>query len=87
MFLAKVVGNIWATQKHSEVEGHKMMLIQPINSELKKIGDEIVALDFAGVGVGEIVFYVTSKEAIVPMKNPLSPVDAGIIGIVDRVDK
>lgn len=87
MFLAKVVGNIWATQKHPEVEGHKMMLIQPINSELQKIGDEIVALDFTGVGVGEIVYYITSKEAIVPMKNPLSPVDAGIIGIVDRVDK
>lgn len=87
MFLAKVVGNLWATQKNAEIEGYKMMLIQPINSELQKIGDEIIALDFAGVGIGEIVYYTTSKEAIIPMKNPLSPVDAGIIGIVDRIDK
>ncbi|MCC7430900.1 EutN/CcmL family microcompartment protein [bacterium] len=87
MNLAKVIGNLWATQKVPELEGLKLMIIQPLTSDFKNIGSPLVSVDHVGIGIGEIVYYVTSKEAILPLKNQLTPVDAGIVGIVDRIDK
>jgi microcompartment protein CcmK/EutM len=40
----------------------------------------------AGPGTGEIVFFVSSKEAAIPMPDPLTPIDAAIVGIVDHID-
>ena len=86
MNLAKVIGTIWATKKDPNMEGLKMQLIQPITTEHKKDGDPIIAIDTVGAGSGEIVFYVTAYEAVIPLSSQMALVDASIVGIVDRIE-
>ena len=86
MNLAKVIGTIWATVKDEHLNHAKLQLIQPLTETGKKMGGPISAADTVGAGPGEIVFYVTSREASLMFPEPLlTPVDAAIVGIVDRV--
>ena len=86
MNLAKIIGTIWATQKDPQLEKLRMQLIQPINSNQKELGKPIIAVDSVGAGTGEIVFYITASEAVLPLKNKPALSDATIIGIVDNIE-
>jgi ethanolamine utilization protein EutN len=86
MFFAKVVGTVWATRKDENLKGFKLQFIQPINGRRQKVGDPIVAVDTVGAGVGETVMYITAREAVIPLPVDMAPVDASIVGIVDRID-
>lgn len=86
MLLGKVIGTIWATRKYEAVKGYKLMLVQPINGDYEKLGDPIISVDTVGAGPGEIVFYVTSSEAVMPLDVDMAPVDASIVGIVDSIN-
>ncbi|MGK9368003.1 EutN/CcmL family microcompartment protein [Melioribacter sp. Ez-97] len=86
MHLGKVIGTIWATRKYDAVAGYKMQLVQPINYELENTASPIIALDTVGAGPGEIIFYVTASEAVIPLDVDMAPVDASIVGIVDSIN-
>ena len=86
MFLGKVIGNIWATQKYEALESFKMLLIQPLNADYKNIGDPIIAVDTVGAGAGELIFYITASEAVIPLPVDSAPVDASIVGIIDSMN-
>lgn len=86
MYLAKVIGTIWATRKYETVNGFKMQFIQPINGINENLGDPIVAIDTIGAGPGEVVYYVNASEAVIPMNVEMAPVDASIVGIVDSIN-
>ena len=86
MFLAKVIGTVWATRKDEHLKGFKLQFIQPITAERKNTGAPIVAVDTVGAGAGETVFYITAAEAVIPLPVDMAPVDASIVGIVDRID-
>ena len=86
MFLAKVIGTIWATRKDEHLTGFKLQFIQPIDADHKNAGSPIVAVDTVGAGAGETVFYITAAEAVIPLPVDMAPVDASIVGIIDRID-
>jgi ethanolamine utilization protein EutN len=86
MQLGKVIGTIWATRKYDAVKGYKLQLVQPISSEGKELGEPIIAVDTIGAGPHEIIFYITSSEASIPMDVDMAPVDASIVGIVDSIN-
>ncbi len=86
MHLGKVIGTIWATRKYDAVTGYKMQLVQPVNYNLESISSPIIALDTVGAGPGEIIFYVTASEAVIPLDVEMAPVDASIVGIVDFIN-
>ncbi|MBX7150740.1 EutN/CcmL family microcompartment protein [bacterium] len=87
MNMARVIGSVWATRKHPSLEGYRLKIIQPVNSNLDNIGAPIVATDSIGAGQPhELVYYVTSGEAPIPL-DIKAPTDATIIGIVDRIDR
>ncbi|MBM4175297.1 MAG: ethanolamine utilization protein EutN [Ignavibacteria bacterium] len=86
MFFAQVIGTVWATKKYPALESFKMQFIQPINGEMKQRGEPIVAIDTVGAGPGEIVMYITASEAVIPLPVDMAPVDASIVGIIDRID-
>lgn len=86
MHIGKIIGTIWATRKYETLNGFKLQLLQPLNSALKSTDDPIIAVDTIGAGPGEIVFYTTSSEAVIPMKVDMAPVDASIVGIVDYIN-
>jgi len=85
MYLGKVIGNIWSTKKYESLESFVFLIVEPLNAELQKIGDPIIAVDTVGAGAGEIVLYVTATEAVIPLPVYSAPVDASIVGIVDSV--
>lgn len=86
MFFAKVIGTIWATRKDPNCVGFKLQFIQPLNAHREKAGDPIIAIDTVGAGPGETVYYITAREATIPLPTEMAPVDATIVGIVDRID-
>lgn len=87
MFTAKVIGNVVATIKDERVLGAKFLIIQPVNSDLVDIGKPIVAVDGVGAGEHEYVFYATSTEGATVFGKGNGPIDAGICGIIDSVNK
>lgn len=86
MYLAKVIGTVWATRKDENLRSFKLQFLQPLNARRQKTGDPIVAVDTVGAGPGETVFYITAREAVIPLPVTMAPVDASIVGIVDRID-
>ncbi|MDR3719015.1 MAG: EutN/CcmL family microcompartment protein [Bryobacteraceae bacterium] len=89
MFLAKVIGNVVATQKSPEFQGMKLLLVQPyINreNELVASGASIVAVDSVGAGLGECVLFTQGSSARLTHNTKGAPVDAVIVGIVDSVE-
>lgn len=85
MFIAKVIGSIWATQKYEALQNMKMLLIQPVNGDMEKTGEAIIAIDTVGAGAGETVLYITASEAVIPLPVDFAPVDASIVGIIDSI--
>ena len=86
MQLAKIVGDVVVTRKDENLAGLKLLILQPLTPERQPAGRTLVAVDSVGAGVGEEVFFVRGKEASFPFYPVEAPVDAGIVGIVDRWD-
>ena len=85
MNLGRVIGNIWATRKYPALDGRRMLLVQPLSFSGKETGSPIISLDTVDAGQGDIVMYSTSSEAAIPFDG-LTPTDATIVGIVERID-
>ena len=86
MQLAKVIGDVVITRKDENLAGITLLVLQPIAADGSNVGRTLVAVDAMGAGVGETVFFVRGKEASFPFYPVEAPVDAGIVGIVDRWD-
>lgn len=86
MQIARVIGDVVATVKDAALTGHKLLVLQPVTPDRQPSGRALVALDAAGAGVGEHVFFVRGKEASFPFLPAEPPADACIVGIVDHWD-
>lgn len=86
MQLARVIGNVVSTVKDANLDGHKLLMLQPIAPDRKAVGRTVVALDAVGAGVGEHVFFVRGREAAFPFFPGEPPADACVVGIVDHWD-
>jgi ethanolamine utilization protein EutN len=86
MQLARVIGDVVVTVKDEQLDGIKLLLLQPLTPAREAAGRPLVAVDSIGAGVGEEVFFVRGKEASFPFHPAAPPVDAGIVGIVDHWD-
>lgn len=84
MRLARVVGNVCATVKDPQLEGLKLLLLQPIDSAGADTGTPLVALDAVGAGAGETVYWSGRREACLAF-DPQVPSDASVTGIVDSI--
>jgi microcompartment protein CcmK/EutM len=94
MYLARVIGTVVATRKAQDMDGIKLLVVEPLSvtalREHKRNGEPHVAIDTVQAGEGDLVSCVGSREAALaaPRVGPTSfvPVDAAIIGIVDHAD-
>jgi ethanolamine utilization protein EutN len=87
VIIARVIGNVVATQKEASHEGKKILLIQPLDLENQPMGDAIVALDAVDAGVGDRVLAVQEGfSAMTSVGHIESPIDAAVIGVVDLVE-
>lgn len=87
MIIARVVGNVVASQKHQSHEGKKILLIQPLDLDGEPMGDVVVALDAVDAGIGDRVLAVQEGfSAMTSVGHTESPIDAAVIGVVDAVE-
>jgi len=86
MQVARVIGDVVATQKDPALAGLTLLVLQPLGPSREPAGRTLIAADAVGAGVGEVVFFVRGREASFPWLPGEVPVDAGIVGIVDRWD-
>ncbi len=88
MQLGKVVGNLVSTHKNETIKGKKLLFVQPLDPELEPYGDEILAIDVIGAGIGDIVVVMTegkSARTVSKADSKIAPIDAAIAGIVDSI--
>ncbi len=86
MILARVLGNVVATQKHPSHEGQKILVVQPLQLDGSAHGDPALALDAVDAGVGDRVLVVQEGwSAGASVERPQSPVDMAVVGVVDAV--
>ena len=86
MLIGRVVGTVVSTQKHRKFESAKLLLVQPLNADDTARGAAILAVDGVGAGVHEkVLVVIEGRAAGDALRRRAAPVDAAIIGIVDRV--
>lgn len=87
MILAKVIGQVIATQKEPSHEGKKILLVQPLTIHEEPMGDPLVALDSVDAGVGDRVLATQEGfSAMTAVGHTDAPIDAAIVGVVDAVE-
>ena len=86
MTLGRVVGTLVATQKHRKLEGAKLLLVQAVGLNDEPRGVPLLTIDSVSAGVGEkVLIVIEGRAAGLALGRKAAPVDAAIIGIVDRV--
>lgn len=95
MIVGRVLGEVVATRKHPSHEGRKLLLIEPESLADGQLhargtpasGAALIALDAVGAGIGERVLVVLDGyAAMTAVGRPRSPIDAAVIGSLDRLD-
>ncbi|OFY49098.1 MAG: ethanolamine utilization protein EutN [Bacteroidetes bacterium GWF2_41_31] len=87
MILARVTGTVVSSQKASQMEGLKLLLLEKIDPvSMQGKNDFIVAMDGVGAGVDEIVFYVSGSSARMAETTKGLPTDATVVAIVDLIE-
>jgi ethanolamine utilization protein EutN len=85
MKFGRVIGRVVSTKKVESFEGIKLLLVQPLDEKLVAVGDPIVTFDTIQSGVGELIYFETSKEAGRVLETTMNPSDASIMGIIDEL--
>jgi ethanolamine utilization protein EutN len=85
MKLGRVIGTLVATIKAPGMDGLKLLIVQPLTSQLADDGEPFVATDAsAQASSGDLVTYEASREAALLHDPWFVPVDHAIVGIVDQ---
>lgn len=87
MKLGKVIGTVVCSRKEISLEGVKLLLLQPLDENLKNSSVPIAACDTVQAGIGDLVMFEGGREAALALDNWFNPSDATIMGIVDDVEK
>jgi microcompartment protein CcmK/EutM len=86
MLIARVIGDIVATQKDPSHNARKILLVQPLNLDGSDRGEAVLALDAADAGIGErVLLSAEGFSAMTAVGRPNSPIDTAVIGVIDEV--
>jgi microcompartment protein CcmK/EutM len=86
MKIAKVTGSVVATKKEEGLVGSKLMIVQFQSKAGAAYGNEEVAVDYVGAGVGELVLVASGSATRTREANHGKPVDLAIVGIIDYIN-
>jgi len=89
VILARVLGNVVATQKNPRYDGARIMLVQPINLDLTPRGASMLALDSVDSGEGDIVIVVQEgwSASTASTGEAGAAIDSAIVGVVDFIEE
>ncbi|MGH9662658.1 MAG: EutN/CcmL family microcompartment protein [Bryobacteraceae bacterium] len=85
MYLGRVVGCVWSTMKDKNLDGQRLLIVQPLSRHGAPTGRRIVCTDSTGAGAGERVYWCRGKESSFPFLPAEVPTDTTIVGIVDEI--
>jgi len=88
MLLARVIGNVVATQKNQRYEGTRAMLCRQISPEGDDMAYTCIALDSVNAGEGDIVIIAQEgwSASTASTGKPGAAIDSAIVGVVDYID-
>lgn len=87
MKIGKIIGNVWADRKVKQLQGCRLHVIQPVDSEGKEIERPLVVADPQNLaGTGDWVIYVTSTDASQACDTGFAPLNASVVELVDSID-
>lgn len=86
MILGRVVGTVVATAKLRALEGHKLLLVHPVDPSGRPRGRSLLALDATQAGVGDLVLVLEEgNSSRMILGDSMAPVRSMVVGIVDQV--
>jgi ethanolamine utilization protein EutN len=88
MLLARVIGNVVATQKNQRYEQSRIMLCRQITPEGEDTETTMLALDSVDSGEGDIVLIVQEGwgASTAATGKIGAAIDSAIVGVVDYID-
>jgi ethanolamine utilization protein EutN len=88
MLLARVIGNVVATQKNQRYEGTRVMLCRQITPTGEDMEYTCIALDSVDSGEGDIVVIVQEgwSASTASTGKAGAAIDSAIVGVVDYID-
>ena len=87
MILGKVVGSVVSKTRSLDIDGAPFLLIEKTNQKGEKTGEFMVAVDIIGAGYDEMVMISESTSARETLLTTNKPLDALIVGIIDRISE
>lgn len=86
MLFGRVRGTAVCTIKYPDLQGMKLLVVEPLDKHLEPTGPLQVAVDVVQAGPGDLCVMVRSREAALAMQvHKFVPVDLALIGIVDEL--
>lgn len=87
MFLGRVIGNVVATVKNTNLEGSKLMLVRQADIDGNPVGKPQIAVDTVDSGEGDtVVIMKEGGSARLLLKKSKAPVNLVVVGVVDTVE-
>ena len=88
MLIARVIGNVVATQKNQRYEGTRAMLCRQITPEGEDMEYTCIALDSVNAGEGDIVMIAQEgwSASTASTGKPGAAIDSAIVGVIDYID-
>jgi ethanolamine utilization protein EutN len=88
VILARVLGNVVATQKNERYQNARVMLCQPVTPTGEEWGATLLALDSVDAGIGDLVLVVQEgwSASTAATGEQGAAIDSAIVGVVDHVD-
>ncbi len=97
MILGRVVGRVWASRQDARLGGAKLLVVRPLGAHPAGLATKhLIAVDDLDAGVGDDVIVCLGRPARLSAggdARPIDaasvderPVDAAVLGVVDRVD-
>ncbi len=87
MLIGKVIDDMVSTHKGEHLHGQKLLLVQPLQPEGGEDGEAVLAIDGADAGIGDRVLLVQDGFAAMHVLGRFQmPIDAAVIGVIDRID-
>ena len=88
MLIARVIGNVVATQKNQRYEGSRVMLCRQVTPQGDDMDYTCLALDSVDAGEGDSVVIAQEgwSASTAATGRPGAAIDSAIIGVVDYID-
>jgi len=87
MFLARVKRKVVSVEKHTSYNGKIVFVVQPVLPDGTEEGNEWIAMDYVGAGIGDIVVCGGAPGVAKKVFNvEFAPIRTLIMAIVDKIN-